>query len=83
MFFLHFGERADVLSGNHQDVDRRLRINVAERKTLIVLIDGLGGKSAFDDSAEQACHNGSVQDRFAWPVRATTASPALQTATVR
>src|SRR5690606_11411728 len=47
-------ERANVLDGDHQDVQGRLRIDVAERDDALVPVDDVPRDPALDDSAEQA-----------------------------
>ena len=50
--FLRDGaERFDVLARDHEHVDGRLRIGVAESDTLVVLVDGLGRNLTARDSS--------------------------------
>ena len=49
---------AYMLLRNHQDVDRRLRINITERIDIFILIDFLRGNLTADDFAEETIfHN--------------------------
>ena len=58
-------KRCDVLAGNHEEVRRRLGVDVKESDALVVLVDGLGGDGSIDDLAEGAIHSGtSLQERF-------------------
>jgi hypothetical protein len=46
-----------VLSWKHQQVDRRLRVNVFNRHGALVLMNDFSGDLAVDDSAEEAIHD--------------------------
>jgi len=48
--------RSDVVFGDDEDVDRRLRIDVGEGEGVLVLVDAGGGDFAGDDFAEEAAH---------------------------
>ena len=50
------GSRVHMLLGNHQKVNRRLGINVVERKDLVILEQLIRGDLALGDFAEQAIH---------------------------
>ena len=50
-------ERGEVLSRKHQQVDRRLRVNVFDRHGALVLMNDFGGNLAVDDPAEEAIHD--------------------------
>jgi hypothetical protein len=58
---LVFGERlpqrGEMLSRKHQQVDRRLRMNVFNRHGALVLMNDFSGDFAVDDSAEEAIHD--------------------------
>src|SRR5690349_6580825 len=49
-------DRRDVLPRNHEDVRRRLRVDVAEGDDLVVRKDGSCGDFPGDDAAEEAIH---------------------------
>ena len=56
-------QRVDVSAGDDQDVGLRLRMDVGEGVTLVVLIDGGGGNTSVEDLAKQAAHSvTSVQE---------------------
>jgi hypothetical protein len=50
-------QRGEVLSWKHQQVDRRLRVNVFNRHGALVLMNDFSGDLAVDDSAEEAIHD--------------------------
>jgi len=50
-------ERGEVLARYHQQVDRRLRVNVLDRHGALVLMNDFGGDLAADDSAKEAIHD--------------------------
>jgi len=50
----------DVLSGNDEQVHRRLRIDVAERDEIVVFVHNRRRNLAGDDAAEQAVHPGMI-----------------------
>ncbi len=55
---------ADVPAGNDEDVDWRLGMKVGEGVTGLILVNGGGWYSTFDDLAEQAAHSEtSVHER--------------------
>jgi hypothetical protein len=56
-------ERGDVPARHHQQMDRRLRMNVGEGVTLVVLIDSGRGNASVNDLAKEAAHGEtSVQE---------------------
>lgn len=55
---VRFIDAADVVARNHQDVRRRLGMDVAESDDLIVLIDDLSWDLARRDAAERALGDG-------------------------
>jgi hypothetical protein len=56
VFCIGVVERGKVFAGNDENVDRRLRMNVGEGVTQLVLVDGGGGDGAIGDFAEEAGH---------------------------
>jgi hypothetical protein len=54
VFRLGLLERGQVFAGNHQQVDRRLRVNVCDRHGSVVFVNDLGGSLVVNDSAEKA-----------------------------
>jgi len=62
------GEGRDVLTGNHEEVRRRLGVDVKECDALVVLMNRLRGDGSIDDLAEEAVHSGislqELQERF-------------------
>src|SRR5690606_18737580 len=71
-------ERANVLDGDHQDVQGRLRIDVAERDDALVPVDDVPRDPALDDSAEQAvsgCAHALMLSEGAGPRNAWTGRP--------
>jgi len=61
-----FFERADMLAGHNEDVNRRLGIDVGESVSELVLMDCGGWNLAFDDLAEETTHGvDSVHGRCA------------------
>jgi hypothetical protein len=56
-------KRIDVPAWRDQDMRRRLRMNIRECVTLLILVDGLGWNRSFNDFAEEATHDvHSVQE---------------------
>src|SRR5687768_5521135 len=53
-------ERRDVLLRDHQDVHRRLRVDVVEGEQLIVFVDLRRGNVTRNDLAEQAAHTSAI-----------------------
>src|SRR5207237_9553974 len=51
---LHLMQRRNVLPGDHQDVDGRLRIDVGECEQLRVLGESFGGNRSLGDLADDA-----------------------------
>lgn len=49
-------DRPDFLFWNHQDMDWRLRCDVAEGKAEVVFVDDVGGNLTVDDSLEDRAH---------------------------
>lgn len=49
-------DRPDFLFWNHQDMDGRLRCDVAKGKAEVVFIDDVGGNLTVDDSLEDRAH---------------------------
>lgn len=45
-----------MLPRDNEDVDGRLRLEVSERVTVLILVDGFGGDASVDDLAENATH---------------------------
>jgi hypothetical protein len=57
------GQRLNVFTRRYQHMHRRLRVNVREGVTLLVLVDGGGGDASVNDFAKEATHSDtSVQD---------------------
>jgi hypothetical protein len=57
VFLACLGNGRNVQARNNEDVYGRLRIDVGEGITLIVLIDGFGRNTSIDDPAEKAIHD--------------------------
>jgi hypothetical protein len=51
-----FGERGDVLFGDDQDVNRRLRVKIRKGEGLVVFVELFGGNFSGGDFAEDAVH---------------------------
>lgn len=51
------GDGRNVLAGNEEDVHRRLRLNVRERVTLVVLIDRFRRNTPVEDAAKETTHS--------------------------
>src|SRR5262249_13228809 len=61
VLFLHVGVGRNHLLRDDQDVDRRLRIDIAKRQALIVLVDDVGGDLSLDDLEKEVVgHHGCV-----------------------
>lgn len=58
---IHFGQRLDRELGNNQHVSRRLRIDIAEGQTAVVLVDDVGRDLFVDDLLKDGRHVGSSQ----------------------
>ena len=54
---------ANVFLGDHEHVRRRLRIDVLERKGVLVFVDFLGRNFTGNDAAEQAVFHDDVRLR--------------------
>jgi hypothetical protein len=57
VFSLGVRDGSDMLSRDDEDVDWRLRFQVGERVTVVVLIDGFRRDAAVDDLAEDTAHS--------------------------
>jgi hypothetical protein len=53
-------EAGDVLTGDHQDMHRRLRIDISKSQDVTILINDVGGNFSLRDAAKQALGHGSV-----------------------
>jgi hypothetical protein len=54
VFQLRFLQSREMLLGDDENVRRRLRIHIFERKDLLILMDLPGGNFSTNDAAEQA-----------------------------
>ena len=62
-----------MFARDDQNVNRRLRVNVGEGITKLVLIDGSGRYASIQNLAEEAAHNAfSVQERVSASENSTT-----------
>lgn len=52
------GQAGDVPAGNHQDMDRSLRMQVTEGHHLVILMDEGGGDGSLGDLAEDTIRHG-------------------------
>jgi len=56
------GVGGEVLLGDEQDMDRRLRIDVREGEDVVILIEALGGDGTGCDFAEEAIHKDKIRE---------------------
>lgn len=60
VFFFQVRQRNDFLFGDHQDMDRRFRLDVTKGHADVVFVNDVGGDFAFDDFAKDRCHGLSL-----------------------
>jgi len=69
--FLHTMNIGQVLLGNDEDMDRRLRVDVLEGKARPVLVDDLCRDLLLDDPAKEAVRSGAHGSLFSFRGKAS------------
>jgi len=56
VLFVDVGNRRNVLAGDDQNVHGRLRVNIRERITLIILVNSFRWNASINDAAKKTTH---------------------------
>src|SRR5690606_154725 len=80
MAYVTFGKRCDVKFRNHQQMHRRMRLNIMKGEDVVVLVHFFGGQFAARDLAENAArvertHRFSSAIRASFPRAAFSSKP--------
>lgn len=63
VLFPDLRDGGDVLSGNYEDVNRSLRVDIRKGVAMVVLVNGLRGDAPVDNLAEETAHINSKSKR--------------------
>lgn len=56
VILIGLGHGRNVLARNNENMDRRLRLDIRKRVTLVILVNGFGRDASINDPAEKAAH---------------------------